>query len=110
MVMLKGAYNRYAHGGWLSYWFKFPTSFFVWEYRDQQITNALAILNLLLKEEAFTKGQWAAWFYEFYAYVNMVAGNKELAKQYFEKAIASAPKQSDPYQRSMRMLEQLKKA
>ena len=100
MVLLKRTYNEYSNGGWLSYWQKFPSSYFVWHAKDEKIHATLKILGVLKNEGTFKD----SFFTELLAYVNLVAGNTELAKSYYNNVLSTAKKESDSYVRTENML------
>ncbi|TDH26887.1 hypothetical protein EXU57_08765 [Segetibacter sp. 3557_3] len=100
MVLLKKAYNAHSNGGWLSYWQKFPSSYFLWRSNDEKIHASLEILKVLQKEGTFKD----PFFTELLAYANLVAGNRELARKHYNNVIITAKTESDTYVRAQNML------
>lgn len=101
IMLVRKSYNRHFNGEWWSYFFKFPGSYKIWHSQDNQIQAALKIWQSILQDNK-TPGPMLL---ELYAYINLVAGKKEVTKEYYEKAIAMAPTGSDTSTRGRKMLE-----
>jgi hypothetical protein len=95
------AYNKHNSGAAWHYWYNFPTSYDVWS-AGNDLKQSTRIFEWLLERSA--KDSPVFFFQEMLGYVYTMQGDAALGKEYYEKALAKAPKESGNYKRSVVML------
>ena len=103
LVLIKKSYNECSYGGSWHYWYDFPTSYDIWPSFNKDLTDATTILKWLLDQHV--QQPPAFFIQEIYAYVNLMQGNKVVARDYYKKSSADAPRESGNYKRSVTMLQ-----
>ncbi|WP_293308129.1 hypothetical protein [Pedobacter sp. UBA5917] len=87
--LVKESYNQYANGGLWEYWFEMPGGFKIENINDKRIRAAGEIFNYL-KTEKGIDNKLQHFIFELSAYVNLVQGDRNRAKEYYSIASASS--------------------
>jgi len=87
--LIKDSYNQHANGGIWEYWFAMPGGFKIENFNDERINAAAEIFDYLgTEKEIDTKLK--NFIYELSAYVKLIQGNQNKAKEYYTIAAASS--------------------
>jgi hypothetical protein len=107
LQLVKYAFNEHKNGGMWDYWFSLPQGFTVKTFQDGRLKEAARVLKYLLDKQHANK-KLQNFITEMYAYVNLVQGDKNTAKIYYQQAIAD-PKQTYDisYKRAKEMLDRI---
>ncbi|MFP3831827.1 carcinine hydrolase/isopenicillin-N N-acyltransferase family protein [Chryseobacterium sp. SIMBA_028] len=87
LQLIKYSWNEHNSGSMWDYWFSKPNGYNVKNYQDTKFVSAEKILKYLSSTET-TDPKLQNFMYEMMGYVNLVQGNKSLAKKFYEKATA----------------------
>lgn len=102
LFLLRASWIKHSGGkGWV-YWYNFPSSYDIWHSNNEMLKAASKIFASLLDETTDP-----AFDYEMYAYINLILGNKDTAKEYYKKSISVASESSGGYKRGKVMLDKI---
>lgn len=108
LQLIKYAFNQHNYGGMWDYWFSLPGGYEVTSFHDKQLDEAERLMKYLMdKQDKDLKLK--NFITEIYAYLNLVKGDSQTAKRYYQKAIEH-PEDSYPvsYSRSKEMLAHIR--
>lgn len=108
LQLIKYSWNEHNNGAMWDYWFSKPNGYDIQPYQDNRLTSAEKLLKYLsAKEEKDLKLR--NFIYEISGFINMIQGNKSIAKGLYEKAITN-PDEAYPVTllRGKEMLSRLK--
>ena len=87
--LIKDSYNQHANGGIWEYWFAMPGGFKIESFNDKRLKAAEEIFNCLSAEKGIDT-KLKNFIFELSAYVNLVQGDQNKAKEYYTTAAASS--------------------
>jgi len=88
LQLIKYSWNEHNNGAIWDYWFSKPNGYDIQPYQDNRLTSAEKLLKYLsAKEEKDLKLR--NFMYEMSGFINMIQGNKSIAKDFYKKAIAN---------------------
>ncbi|MGK6341694.1 hypothetical protein ACMGDK_05605 [Chryseobacterium sp. DT-3] len=89
LQLIKYSWNEHNNGAMWDYWFSKPNGYDIKPYKDTRLTSAGKLLKYLSdKEEKDLKLR--NFMYEMSGFINFTQGNKSMAKDFYEKAIANS--------------------
>lgn len=89
LQLIKYSWNEHNNGAMWDYWFSKPNGYDIKPYKDTRLTSAGKLLKYLSdKEEKDLKLR--NFMYEMSGFINFTQGNKSMAKEFYEKAIANS--------------------
>ncbi|MEI3791879.1 MULTISPECIES: hypothetical protein [unclassified Chryseobacterium] len=89
LQLIKYSWNEHNNGAMWDYWFSKPNGYDIKPYKDTRLTSAGKLLKYLSdKEEKDLKLR--NFMYEMSGFINFIQGNKSMAKEFYEKAIANS--------------------
>ncbi len=108
LQLLRNSWNQHANGGMWEYWFGLPGGYAITHFEDKRLDAATEILSSVMKQEKIDS-RYMHFTYEIYAYINLVQGKTQIAKEYYEKVISN-PTESFPISlnRAKEMLNRIK--
>jgi hypothetical protein len=88
LQLIRNAWNQYASGGMWEYWFSLPGGYTINHFKDKRLDASAEILSSIMKQEKLDS-KYRYFTYEIYAYINLVQGKTQIAKEYYEKAVSN---------------------
>ena len=102
--LIKDSYNQYANGGLWEYWFALPGGFKIENFNDARVKAAAEIFDYLGAEKGIDN-KLKNFIFELSAYVKLIQGDKNKAKEYYGIAAGnSADTWPISFNRSKKML------
>jgi hypothetical protein len=88
LQLIRNSWNEHANGGMWEYWFSLPGGYLITQYKDKRLDAAAEILSYIMKQGKIDS-KYRYFTYEIYAFINLVQGKTQLAREYYEKAISN---------------------
>lgn len=104
LQLVKNTCNQHNNGGMWEYWFSLPGGYQVSRMQDNRLFDAGRLLKVLMNDGGLDV-KLRYFLAEIYAYTQLIQGNRDTAKQFYERAVSNPP-QTYPvsYQRAKEML------
>ena len=67
---------------------QFPGGYLITQYKDRRLDAAAEILSYIMKQGKLD-AKYRYFIYEIYAFINLVQGKSQIAKEYYEKAVSN---------------------
>jgi hypothetical protein len=80
--LIKDSYNQHANGGIWEYWFAMPGGFKIEKFNDKRLKAAGEIFDYLGAEKGIDV-KLKNFIFELSAYVNLIQGDQNKAKEYY---------------------------
>lgn len=109
LQLIKYSWNEHSKGGMWDYWFSFPKGYDVQRFKDNRLAASSTLLLYLLNQKEFDN-KLRNFIYEMYAYVNLIQGDFNIAKEYYRKSLANPSETyENSYLRGKEMLNRINK-
>jgi hypothetical protein len=108
LQLIRNSWNEHANGGMWEYWFSLPGGYLITQYKDKRLDAAAEILSYIMKQGNF-ESKYRYFTYEIYAFINLVQGKIQIAKEYYEKAVSNPSETfAVSFDRAKEMLNRIK--
>ena len=108
LQLIRNSWNEHANGGMWEYWFSLPGGYLITQYKDKRLDAAAEILSNIMKHGKLDS-KYRYFSYEIYAFINLVQGKTQIAKEYYEKAISNPSETfAVSFDRAKEMLNRIK--
>jgi len=86
LQLIKYSWNAHTNGGMWGYWFSVPEGYEVLQYKDPKVDAAQKLLQYLSAKDS-SDPKLQNFMYEISGFTNLVQGNRDTARELYEKAI-----------------------
>jgi hypothetical protein len=108
LQLIRNSWNEHANGGMWEYWFSLPGGYLITQYKDKRLDAAAEILSYIMKQGKLDS-KYRYFTYEIYAFINLVQGKNQIAKEYYEKAVSNPSETfAVSFNRAKEMLNRIK--
>jgi hypothetical protein len=108
LQLIRNSWNEHANGGMWEYWFSLPGGYLITHYQDKRLDAAGEILSYVMKQGKLDS-KYRYFIYEIYAFINLVQGKTQIAKEYYEKAVSNPTETfAVSFNRAKEMLNRIK--